>query len=77
MSTISLRVVFAELLRAARSKAGVTQEDLAVRAKLTREYISLLENGKRTPTITVFIRLARALGASPSDWIRAMEKHAV
>ncbi len=52
----------------------MTQEDLAVKASLTREYVSLLERDKRNPTIEVFIRLVRAVGLSPSEVILAIEK---
>ena len=54
--------MFGELLKQARLKAEMTQEDLAARAALTREYVSLLERDKRNPTIEVFIRLVRAVG---------------
>jgi len=66
--------VFSELLRQARLNAGMTQEELAAKVRLTREYVSLLERGKRTPTIHVFVRLTRALGLSPADMIVQVEK---
>jgi transcriptional regulator with XRE-family HTH domain len=69
--------VFGELLQKARLRAGITQEELAAKVRLTREYISLLEHGKRTPTIHVFIRLARALGVSPSKLIDQVEKSTI
>ncbi len=52
----------------------MTQEDLAVKALLTREYVSLLERDKRSPTIEVFIRLVRAVGLSPGEVILEVEK---
>jgi transcriptional regulator with XRE-family HTH domain len=52
----------------------MTQEELAQKSHLTREYISLLEHEKRTPTITAFVRLARALNRSPADLILQVEK---
>jgi transcriptional regulator with XRE-family HTH domain len=70
----SLSFVFHDLIRQARLKAGFTQEDLASKVRLSREYVSLLERGKRTPTVTVFIRLCRALGLSPADLIVQVEK---
>jgi transcriptional regulator with XRE-family HTH domain len=73
LSTDSLPAVFSELVKKARSKAGMTQEELAAKVHLTREYISLLERGKRMPTIHVFIRLSRALGLSPADLIVQVE----
>ena len=66
--------MFADLLRSARKKAGVTQEELAQKAGVTREYISYLEHNKYIPSIVVFVRLARALDQSPADLITAFEK---
>jgi transcriptional regulator with XRE-family HTH domain len=66
--------VFGTLIRQARLTAQMTQEDLAEKAALTREYVSLLERDKRTPTIEVFIRLVRAVGLSPSEVITQIEK---
>lgn len=51
----------------------MTQEDLAQKAALTREYVSLLERDKRTPTIEVFIRLVRAVGLSPAEVIAQID----
>lgn len=66
--------MFGTLIKQARLKARLTQEDLAAKASLTREYVSLLERGKRTPTIEVFIRLVRAVGLSPAEVISEIEK---
>jgi transcriptional regulator with XRE-family HTH domain len=66
--------VLGDLLKQARLQAGMTQEDLAAKASLTREYVSLLERGKRSPTIEVFIRVVRALGLSPAEVISKVEK---
>ncbi len=52
----------------------MTQEDLAEKALLTREYVSLLERDKRSPTIEVFIRLICAVGLSPAEVILEVEK---
>ena len=66
--------MFGTLLKQARLKAEMTQEDLAAKASLTREYVSLLERDKRTPTIEVFIRLVRAVGLSPAEVISSIER---
>lgn len=50
-------------------KAGLTQEEVGSRAGVSREYVSMLETGKNTPTIDVFIRLCQAINASPADVI--------
>jgi transcriptional regulator with XRE-family HTH domain len=47
--------VFAQELRRLRLDAGLTQEQVAARARVSREYVSMLEAGKNLPTIDVFI----------------------
>jgi transcriptional regulator with XRE-family HTH domain len=74
VSTTNFPSVIGTLFREARLKAGMTQEHLAARTRVTREYVSLLELGKRTPTIFVFIRIARALGKSPSSLLSQIEE---
>lgn len=59
--------------RKARLKAGLTQEELAAKARLTREYVSLLELNKRMPTLPVFIRLCRSMGISAPDLLSKLE----
>lgn len=55
----------ARLIRDARLKAGVTQAELAVRAKTTQSVIARLESGtdQRTPSLDLLERIARALKA--------------
>lgn len=54
-------VLFGELLRRLRTKAGLTQEVLAFEAGLDRTYISLLELGKRTPSLNTIYLLSIGL----------------
>lgn len=53
----------------------MTQEDLASKARLTREYISLLELDKRMPTLPVFVRLCRAMRVSPPHLLGKLEEY--
>ena len=55
-----------ERIRASRTAAGMTQEQLAEQAGLTREYISQLEHNRRMPGIPVFVRLCRMMNVSTS-----------
>jgi transcriptional regulator with XRE-family HTH domain len=66
--------VFGEELKKLRLKAGLTQEEVAARAKVTREYVSMLESEKHTPTIEVFIRLCRAVNSVPADVVTKIER---
>ena len=49
-------------LKRIREAKGLSQADLARRAKITREYVNKLEAGRYDPTVGVIQRLAKALG---------------
>jgi DNA-binding XRE family transcriptional regulator len=46
----------------ARREAKMTQSELAKRANVTKSYISRVENGIITPTVSMFYRIIEALG---------------
>jgi transcriptional regulator with XRE-family HTH domain len=51
-----------------RRERGMTQEELAKKAKVTKFYISQLEIGIRdNPSLPVLQRLAKALGVSAGE----------
>ena len=52
---------FGRRLRALRAARDLTQEALANRAKISRVYVAQLERGRQDPTLSVLLRLARAL----------------
>jgi transcriptional regulator with XRE-family HTH domain len=52
-------------LRAARKRAGLSQETLAYDAQVDRAAISVYERGGREPNLRTLLKLARALGLSP------------
>jgi len=60
---------FGEALRTMRCEQGVTQEGLADGAGIDRTYPSLLERGRRHPTLTMLLRLARALAVEPAELV--------
>jgi transcriptional regulator with XRE-family HTH domain len=65
---MSAPTTFADFLRAAREKAGLTQAALASKCRLTGSYISLLESGKKpAPSDRVVKRLAGALSLPPEE----------
>lgn len=48
-------------IKARRLELGLSQEELAGRSELDRPYITLIEAGRKQPTISVLYRLAKAL----------------
>lgn len=60
-------LAFGQRLRSVRLDSGFSQERLAELACLDRTYISLLERGKRNPSLLCVFSLAEALGVTLSD----------
>ena len=54
-------------IRRHRLKASLSQEELADRAGLHRNYVGFLERGERNAPAKTLITLARALGVRPTD----------
>lgn len=69
----SLNKAFGETLRAARQNAGLSQEKLAAQSRLHRTYISQLERGQKSPSLAVIAALARNLGVTAHELVRAAE----
>ena len=59
------RQVLAARLKELRSQAGMSQEELAGHARVSRAYLSDLERALPEAGIDVLLRLARALSVSP------------
>jgi len=54
--------VAGDLIRLARAKAGLTQDEIAVHAGVAQSLISAYENGRRQPTVPTLLRLLEAAG---------------
>ena len=50
------------LLRMARRKAGLTQAELARRARTSQSAVSAYESGRRSPSMDTLVRLVEAAG---------------
>lgn len=53
-------------LKSIREKAGITQQELANKAGLSRNTIVNFEKGRRLPRVDDLKRIATALGVNPS-----------
>jgi transcriptional regulator with XRE-family HTH domain len=59
----------ASAVKRLREQRGLTQEELAARAGVTRSYLARLETGRHEPTLTMLERLAKALRVKPSRFL--------
>jgi len=64
----SLPVAVGRRIRELRQKRQISQEELAARAALHRNYVGSVERGERDIGISAAWRLARALGLSLSEF---------
>ena len=55
-------------MRQARTSAGLSQEELAHRSELHRNYIGGIERGERNVGVLALIEIARALRVSPATF---------
>jgi transcriptional regulator with XRE-family HTH domain len=58
---------FGRLLRRWRHERGLSQERLAELSRCDRSYLSRLERGINSPTLSVAVEIGRALGIPPGD----------
>lgn len=64
---------FSGRLRFLRDQRGLTQDELAELAGLSRDGISRLERGTRSPQLKTIKKLAQALGVDPEELLGSLE----
>ena len=63
----SQRQAFADNVRRAREKVGLTQEQLAWAAGLHQTEIARIEGGRRNPGLDTIFKVARGLDVPPAE----------
>jgi len=67
---MSLREIVAMNLQKLRHAKGLSQEELAARADINRNYFGMLERNEHAPTIEMLEKLAIGLGVDPADFFQ-------
>lgn len=62
------QVKFGHRIQKRRKDLGITQEELADRVNLSRTHMGHIEQGRRSPSLEVLNKLAKALRTSPKDF---------
>lgn len=63
-----------QALRKLRTERGWSQTDLALRAEMDRNYLSLIELGRNSPSVRMLMRLCLALDVQAADVLRDVER---
>ena len=66
--------LFGDHLRELREARDLSQVRLSELAGLNRNYVGDVERGRRNPCLDNLLKLADALGVSPSELFRAFDK---
>ena len=56
-----------------RKNRGFSQEELGFQAGVHRTYVSQIERGLKSPTLTVILKLTHALGSSAGQLVSQVE----
>jgi transcriptional regulator with XRE-family HTH domain len=70
---MTLERVFGQVLQELRQESGLSQEQLGFESGYHRTYISLLERGKRSPSLKTIFQLSKALKVNPSYMLGRVE----
>jgi len=66
--------IFGILIKDLRKNKSFSQEKLAEKTGLDRTFISLIETGKRVPTLTSICKLAKGLDMKASELVKLYEE---
>ena len=64
---------FGLIVRRHRTALNMSQETLAAEASCHPTYVSLLERGKRNPSLDTMLKIAEALNTKASELVRETE----
>jgi ribosome-binding protein aMBF1 (putative translation factor) len=73
--TNSTAAQFAANLRQARAKSGLSQMQLAEKARLSASQVYRLESGTREPQLRAIVSLGRAMGIDGADLLHGIGEH--
>jgi transcriptional regulator with XRE-family HTH domain len=67
---MKLRAIVARNLRILRKQKGLSQEELAFKAGINRNYVGQIEREEKSPTVDILEKLSNSLQASPEQFLR-------
>jgi transcriptional regulator with XRE-family HTH domain len=73
---MDLREVFATNLRRIRHAKGLSQDELAYEAAISRSYLSQIEKGAFFASLRIVGKLAAALNVEPAELLKSSPKKA-
>ena len=72
--TLTIEENFQEVLKEIRKEKGFSQEKLAAECELDRTYISMIERGVSSPTLSKLVKISAVLGVNLSEIFKRCER---
>lgn len=63
-----------QALRKLRTERGWSQSELALRVQMDRNYLSLIELGRNSPSVRMLVRLCAALDVKAADVLTDVDR---
>jgi transcriptional regulator with XRE-family HTH domain len=73
---VGLREIVARNLRRLRRSRGLSQEELADRAGINRNYVGMLEREENSATVDMLEKLADVLNVDPIEFFKRSSREA-
>ncbi|MGH1478968.1 MAG: helix-turn-helix domain-containing protein [Geminicoccales bacterium] len=67
---MGLRQTVAKNLKRLRQEKELSQEELADRAEINRNYVGMIERAENAASVDILEKLAQALGVKPVEFFR-------
>ena len=74
---MDLREVFAANLRRLRHAKGLSQDDLAYEARISRSYLSQIEKGAFYASLKIVGKIAKTLEVEPAELLKLPSRRAL
>lgn len=74
---MDLRDIFAANLRRLRHAKGLSQDDLAYEARISRSYLSQIEKGAFYASLKIVGKIASTLGVEPAELLKHPSRRAI
>jgi transcriptional regulator with XRE-family HTH domain len=74
---MDLRDVFAANLRRLRHAKGLSQDDLAYEARISRSYLSQIEKGAFYASLKIVGKIAKTLEVEPAELLKLPSRRAL
>lgn len=72
---VDINKALGKVLAKHRTGAKISQEELADRAGIHRTYVSQIERGLKSPTLSVLIEISKSLNTTASSLIAEVEEN--